>query len=83
MEIEGSDAMVFAEATQAKILDLSTSNKELLTLMQEKFSDSDLAPADQILLQSAFSQRQQSTSLLTSLVGNLFETARGIVQNFR
>ena len=83
MEIEGSDAMVFAEATQAKILDLSTSNKELLTLMQEKFSDADLAPADQILLQSAFSQRQQSTSLLTSLVGNLFETARGIVQNFR
>ncbi len=69
--------------TREKLLDLSTSNREVLDIVQRKFGQDDLTPLQQQELQYLFSVRQQKTSLISNVLRSLFDSISAIVRNFR
>lgn len=78
-----SEAGGINQGARDKILDLSTSNNEVLELMQKKFGRDDLTPMQQQELQFLFSQRQQKVSLFSNMIRALFDTLSNIVRNIR
>lgn len=71
------------EGTREKLLDLSTSNREVLDLVQQKFGQEELTPLQQQELQYLFSVRQQKTSLISNVLRSLFDSISTVVRNFR
>jgi hypothetical protein len=69
--------------TKDKILNLATSDKEVMTLIEKQFSKADLSPLEQNELQYLFSRRQQISSLISNLARAAFDTANNIVRNLR
>ena len=70
-------------ATRDKILDLGTSDQEVLDLMQTRYGKEDLTPLQQNELQFLFSRRQQNATLLSNLIRAFFDTASNVVRNIR
>ena len=57
--------------TRSRLLDLSTSNRDVLNLIQRKFGREDISPLQQQELQYLFSVRQQKTSLISNVLRSL------------
>ena len=79
----GSEKSGIDQGSRNKIADLSTSNSEVLELMQKKFGRDDLSPLQQQELQFLFSQRQEKVSLLSNLIRAFFDTMSNVVRNIR
>lgn len=78
-----SSSTAIDQATRQKLLDLSTSDKEVIEIMQKKFGRDDLSFSQQQELQYLFSVRQQKVSLISNLLRSIFDTASNVVRNIR
>lgn len=70
-------------SVEKKILDLGTSDRDIIQLMQNKFSRDDLSFSQQQELQYLFSVRQQKISLISNLLRSIFDAAANVVRNMR
>ena len=66
----------------SKVLNLKTTDKEILAMIKKTYGDSGNAN-DRALLQQLLGERSNNASLLSNMYKTLAETTRSIIQNIR
>jgi hypothetical protein len=66
-----------------KILDMDTSNKKVMAIAEKVFTSDKATPAEQNMMASLLSQRQQKISLFSNMMRMIYEGASQVIRNIR
>lgn len=81
-EQERSDA-IWQEEAKGKLLNLSTSNADVLDFIMETAGDPNVSPARQQALNYLISLRTQMVTMLSNIMRTIFDGGNSIIRNMR
>lgn len=83
MEVSSQSSSTSSSADYERILNLSTSNNEVMDIIRRTFDSGDTNPGEQQLIISALSQRSQLVQALSNGYRTLYDGMSAVIRNIR
>lgn len=73
----------FNKEAKAKLLNLNTSNEEVIDFITKELSGDDVSIAKQTAIQQLLEMRSQIASAMSNMMRSIYETSQNIIGNLR